>query len=160
NSTLQFQALIPFSDRYYGDAASNWYSVTVETWLQLAQGVDATALESSINALMLRLLGESYPAQHYEVHLQPMPSIHLDTSLPAGMEPLGNPLALALVASGAVLLLIIASVNYTTICLGGIARRTKEVGLRRTLGASAANIRQQFSLEAAVICFIAMMAGF
>src|SRR5690606_22738930 len=153
-------ALIPFSEKYYGDRATSWFSVNVETWLQLRPGEDAVALEEGINSLLQRTLGAAYPRNgHYLAHLQPMTQVHLDTGLPAGMEPLGDPVALLLVASAAVLVLLIAAVNHGTIALGSIAGRTREVALRRSIGAGSTSLLRQFCIEAAQPCLAGMLLG-
>lgn len=56
----------------------------------------------------------------------------------------------------AILVLIIAIVNYTTLATAQSLRRAREVGLRKTLGATRKQLLFQFITEGLVITFISM----
>ncbi len=70
---------------------------------------------------------------------------------------------LSMVSSVGVLIAIItllgAAVSLMNIMLVSVTERTKEIGLRKALGATASAIRNQFLVEAVVICQIGGLAG-
>ena len=70
---------------------------------------------------------------------------------------------LSMVSSVGVLIAVItllgAAVSLMNIMLVSVTERTKEIGLRKALGATASAIRNQFLVEAIVICQIGGLAG-
>ncbi len=64
-----------------------------------------------------------------------------------------NIIMIQLIAFGiGIITLIGAAVGLTNIMLVSVTERTREIGLRKALGATPKNIRRQFILEALVIC--------
>ncbi len=58
-----------------------------------------------------------------------------------------------------ILVLIVAIVNYTNLATAQSLGRTKEVGLRKTLGASRHQLMGQFLIESLTISFVAMITA-
>ena len=58
------------------------------------------------------------------------------------------------------LVLVVAIVNYTNIATAQSLRRTREVGLRKTMGASRRQLLVQFMTESVVIAALAMVIAF
>jgi putative ABC transport system permease protein len=59
----------------------------------------------------------------------------------------------------AILTLTVAGTGIMNIMLVNVSQRTKEIGVRKALGASPAEIRFQFLMEAGFISFIGALAG-
>jgi len=62
-------------------------------------------------------------------------------------------------ASIGIITLIGAAIGLMNIMLVSVTERTREIGLRKALGATPAIIRKQFLIEAIVICMIGGIAG-
>jgi putative ABC transport system permease protein len=58
-----------------------------------------------------------------------------------------------------IITLLGAAIGLMNIMLVSVTERTREIGIRKSLGASQANIRRQFLVEAVVICQIGGIAG-
>jgi putative ABC transport system permease protein len=59
----------------------------------------------------------------------------------------------------AIITLLGAAISLMNIMLVSVTERTKEIGLRKALGASSQNIRNQFLIEAIVICQLGGLGG-
>ncbi|MCB0837506.1 MAG: ABC transporter permease, partial [Bacteroidetes bacterium] len=126
NSSIQFDLLIPFennnnliSDR----ARNNWYSVFVETYLVLKEGVSPKATEAKFPDMMKQALGDDYQPGGYEVGLQPLTDIHLNAEMPQGMVPVSDWRYTYILGGIALLILVVACINFMTLAVGRSLQR-------------------------------------
>lgn len=164
NSSIQFDILI--SDLNYPKLYSEraltqaWFNITPETFVLLKEGVDPINLESKFPSLFRSILGEEeFTKSHYEAGLQPITSIHLDTSFPAGSSPVSNPKYSYILAAIALLILFVACINFVTLSVGRSIKRAKEVGIRKVVGAHRRQLISQFIGEAVIVTMISMAIG-
>lgn len=90
--------------------------------------------------------------------LQPLADIHLYSNLEYD-EPTGNRFALYGFAAVAVFILLVACINYMNLATARYARRSREVGMRKILGAGRGQLVLQFLGEALGFTFIALVLG-
>ena len=161
-SSIKYKALIPFANsRYLFRPAlfTSWTNVFTETYVLLRDKVKAADLEKKFPSMMKQALGEDYKEGAFTVHLQKISDIHLNTSLPAGNEPISNPKYSYILASIGVLLLLIACINFITLSVGRSTTRALEVGLRKALGAERKQLIRQFWGEAFLVTLISIIIG-
>ncbi len=164
NSSLRFEVLISDVNypRMYDQKAltSAWFSIDPETYVLLREGVDEKDVEAKFPALFKTILGEDrFKESKYTVGLQPMASIHLDTSYPLGEAPVSDPKYSLILAAIAALILLVACINFVTLSIGRSLKRAKEVGIRKVVGAARQQLVTQFIGEAIVITMISMIIG-
>lgn len=161
-SSIKYNALIPFSNGKYlfsQRAFKAWFSVNPETYVLLKEKVDAEKLSRKFPSMVKRNLGEDYKEGGYIVSLQPITKIHLDTSLPAGIEPISNPKYSYILLCIGILILLVACVNFITLSVGRSATRALEVGIRKVLGAERQQLIRQFWGEAILLTLISVIIG-
>ena len=161
-SSIRFNALIPFSNGKYlfsPRAMSAWFNISPETYVLLRKGADPEQLAKKFPSMVKQNLGEDYKEGGYIVSLQPITKIHLDTSLPAGIEATSNPKYAYILLTIGILILLVACVNFITLSVGRSATRALEVGVRKVLGADRRQLIRQFWGEAVLLTLISVIVG-
>jgi len=161
-SSIKYNALIPFSNAKFlfnPRAMKAWFNVNPETYVLLRKNVKTGELAKKFPSMVKQNLGENYKEGGYTVSLQPLTKIHLDTSLPAGIEPTGNPKYSYILLTIGILILLVACVNFITLSIGRSATRALEVGVRKVLGAERQQLIRQFWGEAVLLTAISVIIG-
>jgi len=92
--------------------------------------------------------------------LQPLADVHLDNSGDLqGDRPLGNKMYLLGCAAVALIILVIACINYMNLATARATRRARSIGIRKILGASRGMLALQFLGEAIMFALIALVIG-
>jgi putative ABC transport system permease protein len=89
--------------------------------------------------------------------LQPLTGIHLYSHLEGEFEPNNYPSNLYIISTIGLLILAIACINFMNLATARSARRAKEVGMRKVLGAVKGQLLKQFLGESLLLAFIAML---
>ena len=161
-SSIKYNALIPFSNAkslFSERAFKSWFNVSSETYVLLKEKVDPGKLAKKFPSMMKQNLGEDYKEGGYIVSLQPITKIHLDTSIPAGIEPISNPKYSYILLTIGILILLVACVNFITLSVSRSATRAMEVGVRKVLGAERQQLIRQFWGEAILLTVISVIIG-
>ncbi|MCG3120605.1 MAG: hypothetical protein ALAOOOJD_03373 [bacterium] len=89
--------------------------------------------------------------------MQPLADIYLHSNLNVEAGPTSDIVYVYLFAAIAALILMIASINYMNLATARSARRGREVGLRKVLGAQRSALVRQFIGESLLMCFAALL---
>jgi putative ABC transport system permease protein len=139
-------------------ATENWFSISGSTYLLLDKNADPRALEAKLPGFVDKYMGQTLKAVGgtLALKLQPLTRIHLHSNFVLDVAPQGE-FAMVLLFSGiAVLVLLVASINFINLSTARSATRAKEVGLRKTLGAVRGRLVGQFLGESVIYSFLAM----
>ena len=178
-SSLRFDVLLPFDLYAYNYAGmirnvilERWDVSTVTTFALLHRADQRAALDEKLDAFAAERFGApeaeegvavfspDRDASNIELALQPLTAIHLNPDIPsAALTPPTDPVYSYLLAGAALLVLLMAGINFTTLALGRSARRAKEVGVRKALGARRGQVRGQFWGEALLTSGAALGVG-
>ncbi|MEM9666088.1 MAG: ABC transporter permease, partial [Bacteroidota bacterium] len=157
-STLQGDLLLPFIAEEGGWI--NWDNTTTPTYVRLHAGADPVAVAEQIQALVAerstpgRWTGESYTLLPFaEAHLQRTANGLWTPGTYPGLTMLG-----VLLAIGAAIA-VIAAINVTNLSTARALSRTREVGVRKVLGAYPKQLRWQFLGEALLLSYLAAALG-
>ena len=162
-SSIRPDILIPFAnDTYFWSEKVRtraWSQVFAETYVLLRKGATTASVEKKLPTLVQQLLGSRYKPGSYNIYLQPLTAIHLDTSLPSGIEPVSNPKYAYILSTIGLLILLLACINFITLSIGRSATRAMEVGVRKVLGAERQQLMRQFWGEALLLTLLSVVIG-
>jgi len=153
NSYLQFDMAVPFEIvEKLGWNITSWTFSMAATYIQVQKTADVSFLENKIAHIV-----ESYdPSTNRELFLQPLTSIHLFSGLfsPTGQGRIQYIVVVSLIA---LLILIMACVNFMNLSTARAEHRAVEIGLRKVIGAHRHQLIRQFLAEAVFMAFIALI---
>lgn len=158
NSHFHYDFLGSFSSLPPGFLES-WGSNNFSTYVILKEGESPEAIEKRIPEFLDRHMPDRQgmrPRQHTKLHLQPVPSIHLYSHLNSEIGENSDITYIYVLSAVALFVLLIACINYVNLATARSARRAKEVGMRKVLGAERNQLIRQFIGESVLITFIAM----
>lgn len=137
----------------------SWFNIFGETYVLLQSNSRATALEQKFPALLKEQLGKDYGTEEFNMYLQPLTSIHLDNSMPVGIQPTSDPKYSYILGVIGILILLVACINFITLSIGRSTTRAMEVGIRKALGAERKQLIKQFWGEALLVTVISVLLG-
>jgi putative ABC transport system permease protein len=164
NSHIQFNILLNY-EKYIqltqGAANTSWGWSDFYTYVLLKPGTDAKALEKKFPAFAVRYMGTDMKEKHYEnsFYLQPLKDIHVKSKYDYEMAGNGNLSYLKYLGIAALFILFIAWINYVNLSTAHSLDRSKEVGIRKVVGAGKFQLIRQFLTESLFINIIAILIG-
>lgn len=158
NSFLQADIIASFASNWFGQPRNqSWGNASFDTFFLLHDGVSRSAVDDKINAMLERNVEKE--ERWYSIALQPL----LDIRLHSGhinptfdRRTYGDIGQVKILIGLALVILIIAAVNYMNLTTAQSQRRNKEVGISKTLGATFGQLNRKFYMEAAVFVAIAI----
>jgi putative ABC transport system permease protein len=135
------------------------------TYVKLAAGTDAADFEKGlkqISGFLIQRYSEEYNRKMnlYEFFLQPVTKIHMYSHFMREIEPPGNWYYIYIYSIIAFLILLIGCMNFINLSAALSTTRTKEVGLRKVVGAQRRQLVWQFLGESFLITFLAFVLAF
>lgn len=92
-----------------------------------------------------------------EISVQPLTSIHLHSHFRGDVEGQGNAEYVRIFILAGIFILVIACINFMNLATAMSSARSKEVGLRKTIGALRSQLTLQFIGESLVLAFISLL---
>src|SRR5690606_28511393 len=121
-----------------------------ENYISLTPGATPEAVEAGMTELANTMLQSDSSTQAFKasVFMTKLEDLHFDTeNLWENDSTRGDKTYLAIRSAVALLILLIACINYMNLATARSARRAKEVGLRKSLGSKRGEIASQFFYE-------------
>lgn len=147
-----------------------WLNNSFSTYFLLKQNVNYKTVEDKIPEMLKKYIGpeiqqymgitiEDFLAQgnKFRYFLQNLTDIHLDPSIQQEFKPASDPKYLIIFGSVAILIVLIAAVNFMNLSTAQASRRAKEVGIKKIAGSTRGMLITQFLSESFILSLISML---
>jgi putative ABC transport system permease protein len=150
---------------------NTWTSVNVYTYFKLNPGVKRADLQQRINywlnneSPLTERFAKDAPSgkvtEVFQLKLMAVSDLHLQAKRDAGsmgdLTPLGDRDMIITFIIVAVLVLLIACINFMNLSTAKASKRAREVAMRKVLGASRTQVAIQFLGEAIALVFLSLL---
>src|SRR5579859_432851 len=157
HSSQQFDFLRSWADFVKAnDWVNNWGNESPSSFIQLRAGADPVSVEGKIKDFVYRYMARS-SGFRLELGLQSYPERYLYSSFKNGYVDGGRIEYIRLFTLVAVFVLLIACINFMNLATAQSAKRAKEVGLRKVIGAARSSLIIQFIGEALLLTALSIL---
>ena len=160
NSHIEFDFLASVHLFEQEEWFTGWWNNNMMTYVLLKEGAEEKAVESQFPAFMEKYLGADFERLGLRVGLTLMPMTDVyfanNTQFDAWTKH-GNPSMTYIFLAVALFILLIACINFMNLATARAARRSTEVGVRKTLGAHRGDLIYQFFGESFLTTFVAVL---
>ena len=145
-----------------------WLSNNFHTYVLLAKNADPLAFEKKLHQLVERYVGpqaaQAFGTSWEELQtkgiltrfsIQNVRDIHLRTDIAGGFDAGGDIKYVYIFILVAVIIILLACINFTNLSTARSAKRLKEVGIRKVFGVQRTNLSLQFLIESFLIVLAA-----
>jgi putative ABC transport system permease protein len=173
NSHLRFDFLASVGGQQFQQFINreNYTSFDSHIYVKLKPGTSYKGLEAKFPKMVdtyaaaqieknLQKSWEDYKkaGNGYRYFLQPLTSIHLDpTNIESTITPGGNVKYVYILSFIALLILVIACINFMNLATARSAERAREVGVRKVMGSFKGQLIAQFLIEAILLSTISTL---
>jgi putative ABC transport system permease protein len=161
NSTFQAQCFL--NNKWTIDDINESFNITNtevdwdkdfwDTWILLSKDAKPIDLQKQFRAFEIKNLGEK-PTKNYS--LQNLSDVYLgsDQIMNAGLR--GNINNIRLFLAIAILIILVAAINFIILSTAVSTGRAKEIGIRKTIGADVSSIRNQLLSESLLLTILVL----
>lgn len=144
--------------------ARQWFSASAFTYFKLYSGVDIDEIAAEIPAMLDKhvTLGvpgteDLQPSKVMKFDLMAVPDIHLYSTRPNNLRQPGNAGVVLTFAGVALLVLLIAGINFTNLSTARATQRAREVAMRKLAGARRTQLISQFLGESLLLTLLGLI---
>jgi len=152
-----------------GSKNPTWLSNSFSTYLMLKPNSNYKNVDAKLPEMIVKYVGPELQkymgvsiadfaskGNKYRFYLQNLKDVHLDPSIQQQFKPASDPKYLKIFGSIAILIVLIAAINFMNLATAQSSRRAKEVGIKKIGGSSRSMLVTQFLSESFILSFIAL----
>ena len=159
NSHFRMGFVVPFIHfmTYSGFETERWTpKMYCITYCQLEQNVSVKNIHNQFSGIVEKYIKRNETITR-KLLLQPIEKIHLYSDINTDISPGGSIKNIYLLAVTAFLILLISAINYLNLTTSNSLKRSREIGIRKVIGADKTELIKQFLVESTV--FIGFAVG-
>jgi putative ABC transport system permease protein len=157
NSHFSFKALRAIPADYTKGYGGNWGNSNLYTYLLLKDQDDHKQIEAAGDAFFNKHVKNDLGPMKFTMELQPLTDIHLRSNLSYELGSNGNITYVYVFSITALLILVIAIINYVNLTTARSSIRIKEIGVRKVIGSDRAQLMVMFFSECILLTFISTL---
>ncbi len=144
-------SLLASNSGYYSWGYSMFF-----TYVLLKENTNPTSFTGKIHGIMEKYSGEVM-YKSYQYLAQPLGEIHLKSHFRTELKENADITEINIFLSMALIILVIAVINYVNLATARSTRRVKEIGVRKVIGAKKTQLIRQLIAETVVITFFSFV---
>jgi putative ABC transport system permease protein len=152
NSHLAFDFLVSYETlrAQKNPNLDTWDTIVTSTYVLLPDGYDSAQLEAKLSALVAKYQNQSHGATQ-RLFLNPIVDLHLRSEFSGELGERGSMATLSILGVVVTFILLIACINFMNLATARSLQRTREVGVRKVIGAHRLQLIRQFLSEAILL---------
>jgi len=167
NSHFHFDFLASFITLDFSKN-QGWLNNALYTYILLQDNFPPDRLEGKFADLVRKYAGPQFQAlmgqafheflasgNRYGLFMQPLTDIHLHSNMGFELEANSDIKYIYIFSATALIILLLACINFMNLATARSAGRAREVGVRKVLGSKRPQLIRQFLTESVLVCFIA-----
>lgn len=168
-SHFHWSFIRPMHDTWHDDQ-NDWLSNNYASYILVRPGTTQAALQRAVDATVDNyLIKQLYQVlhasadnmkkggNHFRYHTMPLTDIHLHSNKTQEFEANGDISYVYIFSVIAILILLIACVNFMNLSTARSANRAKEVGIRKVAGSLRSHLVIQFLTESVLVSFFSLL---
>ncbi|UOE46399.1 ABC transporter permease [Mucilaginibacter sp. SMC90] len=137
-----------------------WDSANDYSYLLLKPGVNAASVQQKMNNYVADMFKDGFRQGHKMwFTLEPMTDVHLKSEATYPLSASGNIKYIYILGAVAIILLLLACVNFLNLVTAKAIERGHEIGVRKVMGAARTQLFTQFITESAMITLVSLLGG-
>lgn len=165
-SHIQFDMLVSLSTWEARSGAKiqseGWFNINMVNYIVLKEDVDVAAFKQKAANLYMEHAGDVFKQFGYSatVDFEPLSKIYLHSTVYNSLGPKGKFQHVLILSGIAVLIIVLASINFINLTTARSIDRAREVGLRKVSGSDRSRLIVQFLSESLVTTGVSLVLAF
>lgn len=143
----------------HGPNLDTWSNNIYYTYTLLAENVSVRQFQKQVNDLISRHIHPLPNRQDYALDVQNIKDIHLHSNKDMELVTNGSMTHVYIFCSIALIVLLVAGINYVNLATARATQRAKEIGVRKSVGARLGQLVVQFLSESVLLSLLALFVA-
>ncbi|REA57888.1 ABC transporter permease [Dyadobacter luteus] len=166
NSSFQYDFIIPIA-AYWANPKifendNNWNQFNYETYTVLKKNTNRNEFGKKLTKVIsgAKLDDNGKPSTNITLEVEPLTQMHFNNQIQGASQHVGDKRTIYIFFGLALVILLVACINYVNLTTARASVRSKEIGVKKLLGAGSSHLFGQFMTESVLTCFAAFLLAF